>query len=120
MAHQEAETNSNDEHASDFELPRYNAIHEDNWAEFEARGFQPVSSEDSIGIQQMMYGVANIYTGDMWDQDAKRPLRHKPGVGHYVSPEGIKYAEKKDAERERWMSEHGYGDAQSSDDPAVN
>jgi hypothetical protein len=127
MAHKEAKATSDDDYTPDFELSHRGVIHEDNWAEYEARGFEHLRdsldfahSPHDLNFAQTFYGVENVYTGDSYDDDAKRPLRHKPGVGIYVSPEGIKYREAQRAEHARWMRQHGYGDDPASDDPATN
>ena len=73
----------------DFELPRQGAIREDNWAKYEARGFRTVP--EPFDGAQMFYGIPNVYSGDAYDHEAGRPLRHKPGTSVYVSPEGFEY-----------------------------
>ena len=82
----------------DFELPRHNAIREDNWAEYEARGFTPVSLP--FRYAQMIFGVEHVYSGDAFSWKEERPLRHKPGSGVYVAPEGEQFAIEQERERE--------------------
>src|ERR1700730_5410459 len=81
---------------SDFVLPRHGAIREDNWPEYESKGLRPIADND-LQWAQLHYGTEHVYTGDPWDWDAGRPLRHKPGTHIYVDPEGIALA----AERRR-------------------
>jgi hypothetical protein len=77
----------------DFELPNRDVVREDNWETYSAKGF--VYVPEGVNLAQSMFGVPNVLTGDEYDFDAERPLRHKPrsGIGVYVSPEGIKYFE---------------------------
>jgi hypothetical protein len=80
-----------------FVLVRINAIHEDNWPEYEAQGFVPLKPIDrpdpdptafgELDITRSVHGDANIYTGDAWDEQAGRPLRHKPGGTMYLRME---------------------------------
>jgi hypothetical protein len=81
-----------------FTLPRHGVIREDNWAEYEAQGFRPVPEEEKSAASY--YGVANVYTGDAWDWDAERPLRHKPGVGVYTNSAGLEHSQTTAAEWE--------------------
>lgn len=74
----------------DFVLPRHDVIHEDNWLEYEARGFFPVQAPLDIAPDEF-FSTEHVYTGHAFDYEAGRPLRHKPGVGVYTSPEGIRY-----------------------------
>lgn len=93
--------------ALDFELPRHGVIREDNWAEYKARGFQPLwntdqTSPNSDDFAQSLYGIAHVFTGDAYDDEAGKPLRHKPGIGIYVNPDGLRfYAEQERKEEER-------------------
>jgi hypothetical protein len=113
-----------------FVLPRFNAIHEGNWAEYEAQGFVPFEPidrpdppvSDELASTQDFYGKANVYTGDAWDVQAGRPLRHKPGATVYVR---IEAGEERTAEvaaemrriyREEY--EHRLREDQSSGGPA--
>ncbi len=90
----------------DFELPRHDAIHENNWPEYEARGFRPVEDVDVDDVRvlkhaQATYGVEHVYTGDAFGYAEHRPLHDKPGKSIYVTPEGRKLA----AERAReWQA----------------
>jgi hypothetical protein len=74
-----------------FTLPRHGVIREDNWAEYEAQGFRPVPEDEKSAGNY--YGVANVYTGDAYDWDAERPLRHKPGVGVYTNAAGLEHSQ---------------------------
>ena len=104
----------------DFELSHRDAVRESNWSEYEAQGFgvvwEAVDPDDSLGqlaFARDEFGIANVYTGDAFDHEADRPLRHKPGMGIYVSPEGVSY---RDAKRAR----QGPSSDQSSDEPAAS
>ncbi len=106
MAGSETNTGSQSDSTPNFEMPHHDAIHEDNWPEYEARGFEPIPDVSMSSLQGMrnIYGAHNVYTGDAYDGDAGRPLRHKPGGGLYTSPEGLKHAaemRRKHAESER-------------------
>jgi hypothetical protein len=94
--HQEGSSTGTD-YTPDFELPRHGVIHEGNWMEYQAQGFLPVPED--LEATQNLCGAENVYTGDEYDYDAGRPLRHKPGVGVYVSPDGLK-------RREAWFKNH--------------
>lgn len=103
----------------DFELSHRDMVREDNWAEYQALGFQPfwanTDADDSlkyISFAQSEFGVGNVYTGVAYDYDEERPLRHKPGVGIYVSPEGLAY---RDAQRAREAT-----DRHAPDQPEVS
>lgn len=95
MADNETNTDEQAEHTPDFEMPHYDAVHEDNWAEYQAKGFEPVSGVEIEHLDAMrnIYGRHNLYTGDAYDDEAGRPLRHKPGASIYVSPEGLRHAD---------------------------
>ena len=86
QGHAEAEP----DYEPDFVLPRHDVIHEDNWLEYEARGFFPVPIA-ALDLAQEFFSTEHIYTGHAFDYEAGRPLRHKPGVGVYTSPEGFRY-----------------------------
>jgi hypothetical protein len=80
-----------------FELSRRGVIREDNWPAYLANGFfvtlQVDAAEDlpeQLKWMQDIYGGEYVYTGDAWDYLEERPLRHKPGIGIYVDPEGLK------------------------------
>ncbi len=84
-------------HTPDFELPRHDAIREDNWPEYQAKGFRPVDNVEegdptNLDYAQSVYGVEHVYTGDAYSYADERPLRHKPGMSIYVTPEGMKRA----------------------------
>jgi hypothetical protein len=96
----------------DFELPHHGVIREDNWTEYQAKGYVPVP-EDLKGAQNV-FGTEHVFTGDAYDPDEERPLRHKPGVGVYVDPEGLKHWEEKKrryAEDDRQSQSGGEPDA---------
>lgn len=78
-----------------FTLAHRDAVREDNWTEYEAAGIrverQVVSDSDfdhEYDRAQTYYGFENVYSGDAFDEKEGRPLRHKPGRGIYVLPEG--------------------------------
>jgi hypothetical protein len=102
----------------DFVLPNRDAVNEANWSEYQAKGFAVVSASvpDEVDVERYLtlvqgeYGVANVYTGEAFDRESGRPLRHKPGIGIYVSPEGIAH---RDAGRAETDDSH-----MSPDEPA--
>lgn len=111
---------------SNFELPNHGAIREENWAEYEAQGFRPITNVDSdrlplhLRVAQGHYGTAHVYTGDAYDHETGRPLRHKPGTGLYVDADGLIIgAENMRAARERNRQDDAR-QAQSEGGPAVN
>src|ERR1700729_3104093 len=106
MATDEVDTGQGSEYTPNFELSHRDVIHEDNWSEYEAMGFRPVP--EPFGSGQAMYGVENIYSGDAYDYDARRPLRHKPGTSMYTSPEGLERAKRQAIEHRKWMDQHGF------------
>jgi hypothetical protein len=67
----------------------HNAIREDNWFEYAARGFVPVIDLPENYPAMYLLDRKNYYDGDTWDKGAGRPLRFKPGFGVYTSPEGL-------------------------------
>jgi len=91
------------EHAdsnAEFTRPNIDAVTEENWEQFAAQGVMPITSsvpEKRLQIHlrflQLNWGAANILTGDAYDEVEKRPLRHKPGRGIYMRPEGLAYHE---------------------------
>lgn len=93
------------EYVPNFILPKHDVIHEDNWAEYEAKGFVP--SIDTLHSAQLWAGTKNAYTGDAYDWKAHRPLRHKPGKSVYLSPEGVEQKRQRFVEHQRWMRAHG-------------
>jgi hypothetical protein len=105
MAEQKENPAAEPEHKPNFELPRHGVIREDNWPEYQAKGFIPLWNGDgstlSVRFAQGQYGTAHVYTGDAYDEDEQRPLQHKPGVGLYSDPDGIVY----NAEHERKRKE---------------
>ncbi len=106
MANSEA-SGQGHEYEPNFELTHHGAIREDNWAEYEAKGFQPV---EDLGLRfvQGFYGVEHVYTGDAYDEKAARPLRHKPGTGIYVSPEGLAVGAEAVRKSRESLRMHGY------------
>lgn len=81
-------------------LARQDAITEENWAEYQAKGFRvldipPVDPNDKKALAEAEgeagYWFGQFYTGHAYDRDAGRPLNHKPGVSIYVSPEGLQH-----------------------------
>jgi hypothetical protein len=106
MTDHEEDTAEQPDSTPNFELPRHGAIREDNWPEYEARGFQPIMNSDgslvSIGVIQDSYGTAHVYTGDAYDGETGRPLRHKPGTGLYTDPEGVKFSAEHERAWEEW------------------
>lgn len=95
------------DYAPDFELSHHGVIREDNWPQYKAKGFMPLSgdasSPRSLWYAQVHYGVQHVYTGDAYDDEAERPLRHKPGLGLYVDPEGLAYGAENDR---KWEERH--------------
>jgi hypothetical protein len=73
-------------------------ISEANWVEYEARGVrnvvEAIPEDDDAALRDELarkgkdYGATNLLLGDAFDQEAGRPLQHKPGVGLYVTAEG--------------------------------
>lgn len=116
MATERTRSGADPGHTPDWELPKHDAITEANWAEYEAQGFVPVP--ERLSGAQNHYGAENVYTGDEWDADAGRPLRHKPGKTVYVNPAGLKHGEEMTARIIRSMREPGY--SPPSDDPATS
>jgi hypothetical protein len=86
----------------DFVLPRQGVIREDNWPEFAAQGFRPVTPNTDYA--RRVFGVEHVYTGDAFDYDEQRPLRHKPGIGVYVDAEGLELARERRARRKSQSS----------------
>lgn len=88
------------DHEPNFTLPRHGVIRENNWSEYEAQGFRPVPEDEKSA--EIYYGVANVYTGDAYDWEAERPLRHKPGVGVYTNPAGLEHSQASAADWAEW------------------
>lgn len=109
-------------------FPNRDAVREDNWEEYKSKGFGvlwPSIDRDDYGERVVTYaqwefGTGNVYTGDSYDDEAGRPLRHKPGMGIYVSPEGVEYHDARRAQRLKYEdARRAQRQAQSSsDDPA--
>lgn len=81
------------DHTPDFTFPNHDVIHESNWPEYQAKGFQPVP--EPLKWAQSLYGTEHVYTGDAYDYNEGRPLRHKPGMYVYVDPEGLAIGQEK-------------------------
>jgi hypothetical protein len=103
------------DYTPDFELPRHGAIREDNWAQFQARGFRPVIG--GLGFAQVIYGVEHVYTGDPYDYMEERPLHHRPGIGVYADPDGLTRGEEWMRKHHEWLRERGYTDESSGGGP---
>jgi hypothetical protein len=127
------------EYEPDFVLPLRDAIREDNWEEYAAQGFAvrpTIGSEKTLLTElssaESTYGTGNVYTGDAFDYDAGKPLRHRPGEGIYISPAGLEYARQREAkireqdqaaiqrERERWDAQHGSKRQEEDADPTTS
>lgn len=109
MAGTSPEAGSGPEYEPDFTLPKIDAITEENWPEYEARGFEPRSAHaldpekgkwSALELARDFYGIEHVYTGDAFDEQAGRPLRHKPGKSVYVSPEGMEGYRQRSADAE--------------------
>lgn len=79
----------------DFVLPHRDAIREDNWPEWQARGIEvkvdslPADKvEKMYTILQSRYGADHVYTGDAYDDATGKPLHSKPGRGIYIDHGG--------------------------------
>lgn len=94
------------EHEPNFVLAHRDAVREDNWEGYEARGFRLYVTSDPATISERTFrkfvasaeatfGAANVYTGDCFDHEAGRPLRHKPGRSIYIDPAGIEQADRR-------------------------
>lgn len=121
MAEQKADADdtSSTSYEPNFVMPNHNVIREDNWEEYKAKGFVPVVAGPELAAG--IVGIENVYTGDPYDYEAGRPLRHNPapsGAGRvYLSPEGAKHKQEVVAAQREIMRKLGlYG----PDDPATN
>jgi hypothetical protein len=112
---QEGSTDST-EYEPDFVLPHIGAIREDNWAEYEAKGFGIAIGYD-LAAAQRQFGIEHVYTGDAYDWQQGRALRHKPGMTIYVDPEGLAISAEKKRQHEEWMDAHGYPQPPQSASP---
>jgi hypothetical protein len=105
-----------------FTRPRPDVISEDNWQEYEAKGYGFLENQDSLTDPaqrseldriKRIFGSENVVTGHAFDLAERRPLRHKPGIGIYIAPEAdlklAKDAEELDAKaaKERQSSDTG-------------
>lgn len=91
MADQQEGPGNQPGYVPNFELSHHGVIREGNWAEFQAKGLVPLPED--LDAAQAYYGVENVFTGDAYDWAAERPLQHKPGVGVYVTQEGLRHLE---------------------------
>jgi hypothetical protein len=74
----------------------WDVVHEDNWPEWSSRGIIRVDiGNGNLDIAWHYYGVAELYTGDGWDEAAGRPTRDKPREGIYATARAH--------ERRKWM-----------------
>ena len=115
MADNEVSPNQEPAHEPDFELPRYRVIREDNWPEYQARGFQPVKNATqaeavrALSSAEFHYGGdEHVSAGDAWDEAEERPLHHKPGIGIYADPQGLAIGEENDRHMQERIRLHGY------------
>jgi hypothetical protein len=127
MADQKETPADEPEHTPDFELPRHGAISEDTWPEYQARGFQPIynAADDKelvlrLRLTQGGYGTEHVYTGDAYDETEQRPLRHKPGIGVYVDPDGLVVADGNRRKQEEWHRKSEEGQGESDGGPSSN
>jgi hypothetical protein len=70
-------------------------IHEDNWPDYQARGFVPIPpslEECDDDLVFLLYGLNGVYSGDGWDVEAGRPSKDKP-ESFYTNPDGLEYYE---------------------------
>lgn len=98
----------NAEDGPDFVFGGKRVISEDNWAEYEAQGVENVVEavpeddidmlRDELAEKGSLYGVGNLLLGDAFDVDAGGPLRHKPGIGIYITSDGAAQREGRGAE----------------------
>jgi hypothetical protein len=64
-------------------------ITEDNWPEWEAKGFTVTElPPEALDIAWFFYGFYNIYTGDGWDTEGGHPTRDDPCGGVYTNAKG--------------------------------
>lgn len=106
MAQSNSGEDANVGYSPDFELSHRDVIHEDNWREWEAKGFfvtmvaeSDAALAEELALAQDVYGVEHVYTGDCWSYEVGQPLRHKPGTGIYVHPDGLENVAK-------WRAKH--------------
>jgi hypothetical protein len=90
--------NCSTEYEPNWTLPLHDAIREDNWAQYCGAVvvlWESLPDERAsrwLASEQLRYGAGNVYTGDAYDYEEDRPLRHKPGKGIYVSEAGLAYS----------------------------
>jgi len=120
MADSETNTGNQSKYTPDFDILRRDVVHEENWPEYEAQGFISLGDlhERRLDMMRNVFGTEHVYTGDAWDEEELRPLRHKPGRSIYVSLEGRKLAAEKSREEEIKAGHHHRG--QSGDGPAAS
>lgn len=84
-----------------FVLPHRDAITEENWPEWEARGVWPEPPYEAVPEHQLakalatvaaLAGAENTWTGHAFDLQEGRPLADKPGTGIYTNDEGHRRA----------------------------
>ena len=107
------------EYTPDFILSQRGIIHEDNWPQYEAKGFfvtavtTPSYLLEELTLAQEVYGTEYVYTGDYWSYLDERPLRHASGIGIYVHPDGM-------ANVPRWRAKHFPTERQAGGEPSAS
>lgn len=94
---------SGSEYEPNFTLPQRDAVNERNWEAYDARGYrilwEAIEDPELFELQweqaQTEFGAANVFSGDAFDWDSERPLRHKPGRAIYVSAAGVQYQQER-------------------------
>ena len=80
-----------------FILPHRDAITEENWPEWEARGIWPQPPHEAVSEEELpcrlsavagLAGTENVWTGHAFDLQERRPVATKPGTGIYTNEEG--------------------------------
>ena len=120
MANTKPNAGDHHDYIPNFDVLRRDVIHEENWPEYEAQGFDPVGDlhERRLDMMRNVFGAEHVYTGDTWDEEAGRPLRHKPGGSIYISGEGQRLAAEQ-SRREKMEAEHRHR-GQPDDDPTAS
>jgi hypothetical protein len=65
----------------DWVMPYIDAVSEENWAEYEANGFEVLDLPNGVDPALLLpfvrrqYGTRNVFTGQSYDASAGRPLR---------------------------------------------
>lgn len=82
------------DYVPDFILSHYDVIDANNWSGYKARGFEhflPAGADSDeiseIGLIQRAFGVANVYTGRIFDDELDWPSRTEPGTSIYLDAE---------------------------------